>query len=126
MANYRNERINEEIMKEMCEILRTVKDPRVAGAFVSITRVDCSADMKYCKIYYSVMGEHRQGDCGKGLKQASGYIRSSLAKNLNMRITPELSFINDESLKRGAHISELIKQIENELNEKDGNGPSET
>ena len=80
-----------------------------------MTRADCTADLKYCKIYYSVMGEHRDGDCGKGLIQASGYIRSCLAKRLNLRVTPELTFINDESLRRGAHISELISRIEKEL-----------
>ncbi|MBO4770487.1 MAG: 30S ribosome-binding factor RbfA [Clostridia bacterium] len=122
MANHRIERVNEQILKETAEIIRTVKDPRVSGAFVSVTRADCTADLKYCKIYYSVMGEHRDGDCGKGLAQAAGYIRSCLAKRMNLRITPELSFVNDESLRRGAHISELLSQIEKELDAADVGG----
>ena len=113
MANYRSDRVNEEIMREMADILRTVKDPRVSSCFVSITRVDCTQDLKFCKIYFSVIGEGRKGDCGKGLKQASGYIRCVLAEKLNLRITPELTFVEDNSIKEGARIAELLKQIEN-------------
>lgn len=115
MAKYRSDRVNEEIMKELANILRTVKDPRVALAFISVTAVDCSADLKFAKVYYSVMGERRDGDAQKGLENATGYIRSQLAHNLNLRITPELKFIADESMKHGAHISSLLKGIEEEL-----------
>ena len=115
MPNYRTGRVNEEILKELSEILRTVKDPRVATAFVSVTAVDCSADLKFAKIYYSVMGERRKGDTQKGLEHSVGYIRSQLARNLNLRITPELKFILDDSMKHGAHINSLLKQIEAEL-----------
>ncbi|MBQ7125392.1 MAG: 30S ribosome-binding factor RbfA [Clostridia bacterium] len=119
MANYRQGRVNEEMRKELSEILRTVKDPRVTTAFVSITAVDCSADLKFAKVFFSVMGERRNGDAGKGLENASGYIRTQLARNLNLRITPELKFICDDSMKRGAQITELLKQVEKELDEKD-------
>ena len=119
MANYRIGRVNEEITKALSEILRTVKDPRVSGAFVSITGVDCSADLKNAKVFYSVMGEKRKGDTKKGLENASGYIRTQLAKMLNLRVTPELRFITDESMKYGAHISSLMKQVEEELREAD-------
>ena len=119
MANYRQGRVNEEMRKELSEILRTVKDPRVTTAFVSITGVDCSADLKFAKVFFSVMGERRSGDAGKGLENASGYIRTQLARNLNLRITPELKFICDDSMKRGAHITELLKKVEKELDEID-------
>ncbi len=119
MANYRKGRVDEEMRKELSEILRTVKDPRVSGAFVSITGVDCTPDLKFAKIYFSVMGERRAGDAGKGLENASGYIRTQLARNLNLRITPELKFISDDSMKRGAHITDLLKQVEKELDEID-------
>lgn len=105
--------------KELSEIIRTVKDPRVANAFVSITSVDCSADLKFAKIYYSVMGERREGDAGKGLENASGYVRTRLAEALNLRITPELKFVSDDSMKRGAHITELLHKVEQELKEAD-------
>ena len=115
MANYRTGRVNEEITKALAEILRNVKDPRVATAFVSVTAVDCSADLKFAKIYYSVMGERRKGDAQKGLENATGFVRTQLARTLNLRITPELKFIPDDSMKHGAHISELMKQVEEEL-----------
>ena len=119
MANYRTGRVNEEINKALCEILRNVKDPRVATAFVSITAVDCTPDLKNAKIFYSVMGERRKGDTQKGLENATGYIRTQLAKLLNLRITPELRFIQDDSMKHGAYISSLMKQVEDELREAD-------
>ena len=103
-------RINEEISKEMCQILRTVKDPRVSDAFISITNVDTTADLKYCKIFYSVLGES-DPELHKGLKSALGYIRRELAHRLNLRQTPELKFIKDDSMDKGAHISELIRDI---------------
>jgi ribosome-binding factor A len=119
MANYRVGRVNEELMKALCEIIRTVKDPRVSSAFVSITAVDCTPDLKNAKVYFSVMGERRKGDAQKGLENATGYIRTQIAKMLNLRITPELRFIPDESMKHGAHISALMKQVEEELREAD-------
>jgi ribosome-binding factor A len=115
MANYRTGRVNEEITKALAEILRNVKDPRVATAFLSVTAVDCSADLKFAKIYYSVMGERRKGDAQKGLENATGFVRTQLARMLNLRITPELKFIPDDSMKHGAHIRSLMKQVEEEL-----------
>lgn len=115
MAKYRSDRVNEEIMKELANIFRTVKDPRVTNAFISVTAVDCSADLKFAKVYYSVMGERRDGDAQKGLENATGYIRTQLARTLNLRITPELKFIVDDSMKHGAHITSLLKGIEKEL-----------
>ncbi len=111
--NSRINRINEEISKEICAILRTVKDPRVAQAFISVTNVDTTADLKYSKIYYSVLGEH-DAELAKGLKSALGYIRHELAQRLDLRITPELKFIPDDSMEKGSHISELIAKVSRE------------
>lgn len=119
MANYRTGRVNEELMKALCEIIRTVKDPRVSTSFISITAVDCTPDLKNAKVWYSVMGERRKGDTQKGLVNATGYIRTQIAKMLNLRITPELKFIPDDSMKHGAHIAGLMKQVEDELREAD-------
>ena len=102
-------------MRALCEIIRTVKDPRVSTAFISIISVDCTPDLKNAKIRYSVMGERRKGDAQKGLENATGYIRTQIAKMLNLRITPELKFYPDDSMKHGAHISNLMKQVEEEL-----------
>ena len=119
MANYRTGRVNEELMRALCEIIRTVKDPRVSTAFISIISVDCTPDLKNAKIKYSVMGERRKGDAQKGLENATGYIRTQIAKMLNLRITPELKFYSDDSMKHGAHIASLMKQVEEELREAD-------
>ena len=107
MAKYRRGRINEEMQKEMTSILRKVKDPRISDAFISITAADCTADLKYAKIYYSAL----RGDAkeiAKGLKAANGFIRRELARSLNLRITPELQFVYDESIAYGAKISSIL------------------
>lgn len=110
MANYRRGRINDEVRRELMSILRDVKDPRVADAFVSVTAVDVTPDLKYAKIYYSALrGEPKE--LSKGLRTATGYIRSQIAQRLNLRITPELTFILDDSVAHGAHISKLLNSI---------------
>ena len=111
MANYRRGRINDEVRKELAMILREVKDPRVSDAFISVTAVEVTPDLKYAKVYYSAM----QGDkkeVAKGLKSSAGYIRRQLAQRLNLRMTPELTFCEDHSIAHGAHISKLLNGIE--------------
>ena len=111
MGKYRRNRINEEMQKEMMNILRGVKDPRVQDAFMSVTAVDVTPDLKYAKIYYSAL----QGDekeLKTGLKAASGYIRRELARTLNLRITPELTFLRDTSITYGAHIASILNNLE--------------
>ena len=111
MANYRRGRINDEVQKELAMILREVKDPRVSDAFISVTAVEVTPDLKYAKVYYSAM----QGDkkeVAKGLKSSAGYIRRQLAQRLNLRMTPELTFCEDHSIAHGAHISKLLNGIE--------------
>lgn len=110
MANYRRGRINDEVKKEMASILRDVKDPRVRDAFISVTAAEVTPDLKYAKIYYS----HLRGDAkevARGLKSSSGFIRHMLAERMNLRITPELTFITDDSIAHGAHISSLINNL---------------
>ena len=111
MANYRRGRINDEMQKELSAVLRGVKDPRVSEAFISIVSVDVTADLKYAKVYYSALSGDRK-EIAKGLKSSAGYIRRQLAQNMNLRMTPELSFIEDHSIEHGAHISKLLESIE--------------
>ena len=111
MAKYRQGRINEEMQKELMLILRRVKDPRVSDAFISITAADCTADLKYAKIYYSAL-RGDQKEIAKGLKAASGFIRRELAHSLNLRMTPELTFLPDSSIAYGAHISSILNNLE--------------
>ena len=111
MAKYRRGRINEEMQKELTVILRKVKDPRVSDAFISITAADCTADLKFAKIYYSAMGGDKK-EIAKGLKAATGFIRRELASSLNLRITPELTFLPDDSVAYGAHIASILNTLD--------------
>ena len=116
MANYRQDRVNEDIARSMSEILRGIKDPRISGEFISITKVDFTANLRSCKLYYSVLGsEETAANVAEGLKRAMGYIRSQLAQRLNLRITPELRFIYDHSIVVGADITKMIHGISEEL-----------
>ncbi len=111
MANYRKGRINDEVKKELSMILREVKDPRISDAFISITAVEVSGDLKFAKVYYSaMMGDKKE--IAKGLKSSAGFIRREIAHRLNLRMTPEFSFYEDHSIEHGAHISKLLNNIE--------------
>ena len=111
MAKYRQGRINDEMQKEIAEVLREVKDPRVSGAFISVIGVDATPDLKYAKVYYSVLTGDKK-EISKGLRSSAGYIRAQLAKRMNLCMTPELTFCEDYSIEHGAHISKLLAGIE--------------
>lgn len=98
--------------------LREVKDPRVSNAFISVTAVDVTPDLKYAKVYYSAMNGDKK-EVAKGLKSSAGYIRRMLAARMNLRMTPELSFYEDNSIAHGAHISKLLNSIEISPEEED-------
>ena len=121
MANYRRGRINEEMQRELTMILRRVKDPRVSDAFISITSADCTPDLKYAKIYYSALSGDAK-EIAKGLKAATGFIRRELARSLNLRITPELTFHPDSSISYGAHIASILEGLEITPEDEDENG----
>jgi ribosome-binding factor A len=111
MANYRRGRINDEMKKELSLVLREVKDPRLKDAFISITAVEVTGDLKFAKVYYSAMiGDKKE--IAKGLKSSAGYIRREIAQRLNLRMTPEFSFYEDHSIEHGAKISKLLNGIE--------------
>ena len=111
MANYRRVRINDEMLKEVAMILREVKDPRVSKAFVSVTAAEVTPDLKYAKIYYSFLQGDDPKEVDKGLKAASGFVRGQIARRMNLRITPEITFVRDNSIKHGAHIATLLEGI---------------
>ena len=111
MANYRRGGINDEMKKELSQVLREVKDPRVSDAFISITSVEVTGDLKFAKVYYSaMMGDKKE--VAKGLKSSAGYIRREIARRLNLRMTPEFTFCEDHSIEHGARISKLLNGIE--------------
>ena len=113
MPSNRIGRINEEIQREMSSLIRTVKDPRVAEAgMVSITAVETTPDLKYAKIYVSVLDKSASAQAMKGLKSAAGYLRRELGQRLSLRSTPELSFVRDDSIDKGAHILDMLRDPE--------------
>ena len=113
MPSNRIGRINEEIQREMSSLIRTVKDPRVADAgMVSVTAVETTPDLKYAKIYVSVLDKSASAQMLKGLKSASGYLRRELGRALNLRNTPELTFVRDDSIDKGAHILDMLRDPE--------------
>lgn len=115
MGKYRQHRVSDAARQEICDILRDVKDPRVSGTFITITSVEVTPDFKYAKIFYSTLSDHAAPEEAKelaaGLRSASGFIRSQLAQRLNLRITPELTFIPDDSLRRGVDIAAKINHL---------------
>ena len=113
MASNRINRINEEIQRELSDLFRQLKDPRVSQVgMVSITRVDTTGDLRYARVYVSVLDKSREKDVLKGLKSASGFLRRELGRTLQLRYTPELQFIGDDSIQHGAHILELLRREE--------------
>lgn len=108
----KNTRINAEVQKELSNIIRgEIKDPRI-HPMTSVMAVEVAPDLKTCKAFISVLGsgESKQSTI-KGLKSAEGYIRHQLAKNLNLRNTPEIRFILDESIEYGVNMSKLIDDV---------------
>lgn len=117
MASNRIGRINEEIQRELADQLRRLKDPRVSQVgMVSVTRVDTTGDLRYARVYISVLDKDREKEVLKGLRSAGGFLRRELGRTLQLRYTPELQFLPDDSIRHGAHILELLRQVE----EKDG------
>ena len=126
MAGNRIGRINEEIRKELSTLLRTVKDPRVSEGMLTITRVDTTSDLRYARVYISVLDKDQEKDVLKGLKSAGGFLRRELGRALQLRYTPELQFIADDSIQHGAHILEILRQVERQDEARDDPDAGET
>ncbi|MCH5287029.1 MAG: 30S ribosome-binding factor RbfA [Christensenellaceae bacterium] len=108
MSYQRIDRISEEVRHEVDRIIREeVSDPRVAGTF-SITRAEVTRDLRYAKIYVSVLEDDKRDDLMKALKSAAGFIRRSLGKNMLIRYAPELQFISDQNIAYGVHIAKML------------------
>jgi ribosome-binding factor A len=109
MGKYRRGRINDAVAEELAIALGEVREPKVIGNFVSITRAEVAPDLKYASIYFSCIGDSKEAI--EGLKKCTGMLRHHLAVKLNLRITPELAFIKDGSIEHGAKIARLIEEI---------------
>ena len=117
----KNTRVNAEVQRELSNILREgIKDPRVAP-MASVVAVEVAPNLKTCKAYISVLGDEKaQQDTLKGLTSAEGYIRRALARTVNLRNTPEIRFIMDQSIEYGVHMSKLIDDVNNSSMEEEG------
>ncbi len=109
----KNIRINEEVLRALTDIIRNnVKDPRVDPMRTSVTDVEVAPDLKTCKIYISILGDDEQKkNTMTGLKSSGGFIRHELAEKVNLRNTPELTFIEDDSIEYGVRMSKLIDEV---------------
>ena len=112
MASNKIQRINEDIQRELSGLLRNVKDPRLQQGMISITGVETTGDLRYSKIYISVLGSFDEKELKKGLKSASGYLRRELSRALQLRYTPELQWELDDSITYGAKMLKLINSLE--------------
>ena len=113
MASNRIALINEEIQRQISADIRRLKDPRVSGSgMVSVTRVDTTGDLRYAKIYVSVLDKSQEKDVLKGLKSAGGYLRRELGHVLQLRYAPEIVWAEDDSIEYGAKMLQLINSLE--------------
>ncbi len=109
MPSNRIGRINEEIQRELSTLLRTLKDPRLQGGLLTITHVDTTSDLRWCKVYVSALDKSQEKEMLKGLKSAAGYLRRELGAAVQLRYTPQLEFIADDSIQHGAHILQMLR-----------------
>ena len=108
MAGTRIDRINEEIQRELASLIPMVKDPRVTG-MISVMAVDTTTDLRYAKVFISILDKSDEQQVMRGLKSAAGWLRRELGHRLQLRYTPELSFVLDESIDKGAHILAMLR-----------------
>ena len=108
MASNKLQRINEDIQFALSSLIREVKDPRVQQGMISITAVDTTGDMKFCKVYISVLGLQSEKELLKGLKSAAPWLRRELGSRVKLRNVPELIFQLDKSIEYGAHINSIL------------------
>ena len=113
MAKYRRDRINDAVAQELAVALRDLREPKIVDNFIdnfiSITRAEVTPDLKIATVRFSCMGD--SAEAAEGLKKCAGMLRHRLAEELNLRITPELRFVKDESIEHGAKIARILEQI---------------
>lgn len=111
MATNRLNRINEDIQRELSVLIPRVKDPRVQQGMVTVTGVETTPDLRYAKVYISILGEVNERELRRGLRSAGPWLRRELGGSLTLRYTPELIFERDRSIEQGARLSKLIDDV---------------
>ncbi len=116
----KNVRVNAEVQHELSNIIRNeIKDPRIK-TMTSVVAVDVTPDLKFAKAYISVLGnEEEKKDTIAGLKSAEGFIRKQLASSINLRNTPQITFVLDESIEYGVNMSKLIEDVNSTISNED-------
>ena len=110
MSSFRIDRISEEVRHAIDAIIREMNDPRITGTY-AVTRADVTRDLRYAKVYVSILEEDKADDMIKALKKAAGFIRRELGTRVDLRYTPELLFEQDRNIAYGVHISQVLKEI---------------
>lgn len=116
MAKFRQQKIDEEMKRELSSIIPSLKDPRLSGGLISVVAVHVTKDMKFAKVYVSVLGND-ENEVLKGLNSSAGFVRREIGNRMKLRYTPEIHFTADDSIAYGAHINEVIKDINGGKNE---------
>ena len=111
MSTNRLNRINEDIQRELSVLIPRVKDPRVQQGMVTVTAVETTPDLRYAKVYLSILGEVNEKELKRGLRSAGPWLRRELGGSLTMRYTPELIFERDRSIENGARLTKLIDDV---------------
>lgn len=119
----KNTRINMEVQRELSQIIRSeIKDPRI-HPLTSVVAVEVTPDLKYCKAYISVLGDEEAGKATiEGLRSAASFVRRELAHRVNLRNTPEIKFILDQSIEYGVNMSKLIDEVAKDLHDDEEEG----
>ncbi len=118
MAGNRISRINEGIQRELAELLPALKDPRIRG-LISVTRVDTTGDLRYARIWISVLDKATEKEVVQGLKSASGFLRRELGSRLQLRYTPELLFQADDSIETGSRVLGILSRLDIQSDEEE-------
>ena len=112
MANFNLKRLSEDIKRELSSAVSGVKDPRVSKNFVTVTHVELTSDLSYCKVHIACLGgEGRTAKAVEGMTAASGYFKKAIAARIRMRKMPEMIFLPDNSLEYSAHIEEILAKL---------------
>ena len=112
MAGHREERINEEIKRALTSVIRELKDPRLSSGMVSVLKADVTKDLKFCKVYISVLGDDEiKKGITKGLESAKGFIKKEISSRVKLRAVPELIFTIDNSIEEGDRILKIMENL---------------
>ncbi len=117
VSSFRTDRISEEVRHTLDAVIRDMNDPRIGGTWC-ITHADVTRDLRYAKVYVSILEDDRAEGMMQALKKAAGYIRHELGSRMDIRYTPELIFQRDTNIAYGAHIAEMLKNVISEQEEK--------